>query len=515
MGDSSSSCSPIPVWHSRSIRLMSYLLPPDEHALTGACAYAGGLCTWSGRAGYRWTPDMGWTALDPAPTSIDSGFELHSGVLAGAHTHVGFLPNDGTGWAWWADLSEYANAHPMYGDLLLCTKEETDDTTYHLFSISTGGLTPHAQFGADELAGPVAGWSSPTNAERLLLLGEGGLWALGPPHTEEALQHLVSFDDVELPLLEDIPGPFQPGVATVVIPRRTRTALRLDLSDGSGHATGIKHLPGDAALWTTYLRDDRATATHLLSALVDLPSPPDDALSLHDVLVDEGTVQAIATSAGLCVPEAGTPPARPDATAVTEALPDAALDPAALATWALWLDGDDALATACRVLCNAEAPDYPLVESLRSVAGADACAALFDLLASTAPPAGPADDHNYQYPHAALRALAAPFQDDVAALVADRLAAAEVPVRAAASAMAGALPADADPSAPGPSGSEQPALWGTEHALPVEELRANAHHDHPAVRTAARDTCTRLDIDWGSSTYARRSAQSSQPESPK
>lgn len=498
---------------------MSYLLPPDHSELTGACAFDGGLCTWTGRAAHRWTPADGWTAFAPAPTAIDSGFAVNAGVLAGADTHVGFLPNDGTDWAWWTDLSTYSNAHPMYGDLLLCT-EPKGAPTYHLFSLSRDGLTPQSEFDADDLAAPVAGWSSPTNAERLLLLGDGGLWALDPPYTEASLQHLVSFDDVELPRLEDIPGPFQPGVAAVVIPRRARTALRLELSDGTGRATGLKHLSGDAALWTAYLRNDRPAATRLLSVLVDLPSPADDDLALYDVLQDDDAIRTVATSAGLHVrdPDASASPS--DLGTIIETLPDAPLDPAALVTWAVWLDGDDALAAACRMLCNAEAPSYAIAESLRTFAGADACTALFDCLRSADPPTGPAED--YRYPWTALRALVGPLGEEVAGPVESALSADAVPARAAASAMAGARPVDADPSSSDSSSSTESSLWGDAHALPTEALRTNAHHDHPAVRAAARDTCDRLSIDLAappdsasSTDYARRSAQSSQPESPK
>lgn len=503
---------------------MSYLLPPSETELTGACAYSAGLCAWTGRTAYHWAPNAAWTTVGPAPTVIDSGFEVDSGVLAGADTHVGFLPANDTDWAWWADLSAYSNAHPMYGDLLLCT-EQTADTSYHLFSISEEGLQSESQFGADELAAPVAGWSSPTNAERLLLLGDGGLWALDPPYTEETLQHLVSFDDVELPRLEEIPGPFQPGVAAVVIPRRSRTALRLELSDGTGRSTGLKHLSGDAALWTAYLRNDRPAAARLLSALVALPPSETDDLRLYDVLRDAKTLQAVATSAGLYVPPSDEATPASDLSAITKKLPQSPLDPSALATWALWLDGDDALAAACRMLCNAEAPDYALAESLCTFAGADACTALFDLLRSGNPPSGPANE--YQYPYAALRALAAPLGNAAASVVASALSSTDVPARAAASVMAGAFPTDATPSSTPPSDTETPALWGDEHALPTEALRTNAHHDHPAVRAAARDTCERLSIDLEAdaspaaasdsppSDYSRRSAQSSQPDSPK
>ncbi len=503
---------------------MSYLLPPDEPELTGACAYSAGLCVWTERTAYHWAPTKDWTAFSPAPTAIDSGFEVDSGVLAGADTHVGFLPDDGTDWAWWADLSAYSNAHPMYGDLLLCTKQ-TADTTYHLFSISEEGLNAESQFGAEELAAPVAGWSSPTNAERLLLLGDGGLWALDPPYVEETLQHLVSFDDVELPALEEIPGPFQPGVAAVVIPRRSRTALRLELSDGTGRPTGLKHLSGDAALWTAYLRNDRPAATRLLSALVEVPPPPTDELRLYDVLRDEKAPQAVATSAGLYVPSANDAASASNVEAISEALLQSPLNPAALATWALWLDDDAALDVACRMLCNADAPDYALAESLCIFPGVAACTALFDLLESGTPPTGPAND--FHYPHAALRALAAPLGEAAAPIVAAALSANDVPARVAASAMAGALPTDPDPSASPPPSPEDPALWGAEHPLPKAELRANAHHDHPAVRAAARSTCDRLSIlldddaspsgnaDPTSSGYSRRSAQSSQPDSPK
>lgn len=495
---------------------MSYLLPPGERRLTGACAFADSLCVWNQQAAYRWAPTPGWTSFTDAPSAIDSGFAVDSGVLAGADTHVGFLPNDGTDWAWWADLSAYANAHPMYGDLLLCTEHHTD-TTYHLFSISRDGLTSQSEFGADELATPVAGWSSPTNADRLLLLGDGGLWALDPPYTNEALQHLVSFDDVELPRLEEIPGPFQPGVAAVVIPRRTRTALRLELSDGTGRATGLKHLSGDAALWTAYLRNDRPAATRLLSALVDLPSPAGDDLALYDVLQHDDAIRTVATSAGLHVrdPDASASPS--DLDTIIETLPDAPLNPAALVTWAVWLDGDDALEAACRMLCNADAPNYAIAESLRTFAGADACTTLFDCLRSTDPPTGPADD--YQYPGTALRALVGPLGEDVAAPIASALSADALPARAAASAMAGARPSDANPSSPDSPPSTESSLWGDAHMLPDEALRTNAHHDHPAVRAAARDTCERLSIDLATeeaaSNYPRRSAQSNQPESPK
>lgn len=491
---------------------MSYLLPPDTSELTGACAFDSGLCTWTGQEAHRWAPEAGWTAFSSAPTAIDSGFAVASGVLAGADTHVGFLPNDGTDWAWWADLSTYSNAHPMYGDLLLCTEQQAS-TTYHLFSLSRDGLTPQSEFGAGELAAPVAGWSSPTNAERLLLLGEGGLWALDPPYTEETLQHLVSFDDVELPRLEEIPGPFQPGVAAVVIPRRARTALRLELSDGTGRPTGLKHLSGDAALWTAYLRTDRPAATRLLSALVDLPAPSANDLRLYDVLRDADALQAIATSAGLHVHDTTS---ASDLSTITTKLPDSPLDPPALTTWALWLDGDDALAAACRMLCNTDPPEYALAESLRTFSGTDACEALFALLRSDTPPTGPADD--YQYPYAALRALASPLGEAAASIIRPALSADALPVRAAASAMAGALPTDADPS----SSETESALWTDDDALPTTALQANTQHDHPAVRAAARDTCARLSIGLpddapgpASSDYARRSAQSSQPESPK
>lgn len=487
---------------------MSYLLPPGESALTGACAFDDALCVWAERTAYRWQPDTDWTELSPAPTSIDSGFRLQSGLLVGANTHVGFLPTNADDWAWWADLSTFSDAHPMYGDLLLCS-DRAADTTYSLFSIAADGLPLRARYDADELAAPVAGWSAPGNAARLLLIGDGGLWALSPPYTTTDRQHLVSFDDVELPAFDDIPGPFHPGVATVIIPRRSQTALRLDLSDGTGHATGLKYLPGSAALWTAYLDEDRTTVRRLLDALVGLPAAEQD-LQLHDVLVDGDTVRGIATSAGLHVPSA--PPRTPR-------LSEAPLHAAALTTWALWLDVDGAVEAACRCLCNASAPDHALAESLRIFGAAEACPTLFEVLSSADPPGGPSGE--YDYPFGALRALVAPRNGDAASLVHEALSAEAVPARTAACAMAGATRDDLRPSGQTQNDTTAPlALWEHDRALPVDTLRTNMQHDHPAVRAAARDTCARLGIpitdpDTSSARQEPRSVQSSQSESPK
>jgi len=467
---------------------MSYLLPDGETRLAGACSFADRLCAWTGRTAYHWASETGWMPLSDAPVPIDSGFELRSGLLAGADTHVGFLPHDASDWAGWVDLSTFSDAHPMYGDLLFCADPTTD--TYALFEVSASGLTPLSEFGSDELTTPLAGWSPPSNPDRVLLLGEDGLWALDSPYTDAGLQHLVSFDGVDMPPLADIPAPFQPGAATVVVPRRTRSALRLDLSDGSGTATGLKHVPGGAALWTAYLRDDRTTASRLLAALAALPDPPDGAsLRLFDALATDASIRGITTSAGLWPPAAAGPLSERAA-----ALQTAPFDRSALATWALWLDWDGALEFACRQLCNAPAPDHALAESLRTFVGQKACHALFDLLRSPDPPAGA--DETYAYPAAALRALVTPFGADVAELVSSALTAASVPAQTAACAAAGAIRADAHPDA-SPSeadGSPPPVLWTDEHPLPEDALRKNARHDHPAVRAAARDTCDRLSI---------------------
>jgi hypothetical protein len=471
----------------------SYTLPSGKDELTGACAFDGGLCTWTGRTAHLWRPDAGWTALSEAPTTIDSGFKLQSGVLAGTDTHVGFLPSGSTDWAGWVNLSSFSNAHPMYGDLLLCTDASSD--TYTLFSVSASGLDPISGFKTDELADPAAGWSAPTNPERLLLLGDGGLWALSPPYTASALQHLVSFDDVELPSFQEIPGPFQPGVATVVIPRRTRTALRVGLSDGTGEATGLAHLSGSAALWSAYLEDDRTLASRLLTALATLPAAPnDDALRLHDILVKEESIQALATSAGLLVPSEPVPDA--PSTPLTES----PLPPSILATWGLWLDWDGALETACRCLCNAAEPNYALAESLRVFAEDQAVQTLFDLLRSEEPPTGP--DGRYAFPAAVLRSVVASAGKTAASLVSSNLAATSIPARVAACLAAGALPADRNPDASSDTTTPAPTLWTDDHPLPEEFLRSNTTHDHPAVRAAARDTCARLAIEEPSSTQA-------------
>lgn len=465
-----------------------YRLPSSEHKLTGACAFEGGLCAWSGEAAYRWDPASGWSALSAAPTAIDSGFELQSGVLAGADTHVGFLPSGADDWAGWVDLSTFSDAHPLYGDLLLCIDASTE--VYALFGVTESGLDPISSFSAEELADPVAGWSAPTNPERLLLLGEGGLWALNPPYGTDELQHLVSFDDVDLPASEDIPGPFQPGPATVVIPRRHRTALRLDLSDGTGHATGLAHLPGGTALWRAYLADDQDTAARLLASLRALPAPPGRSdLRLHDVLMTNGTIQALATSAGLYVPSG----AADSAAGPAGELLDAPLDGAHLATWALWLDWDGARTAACRCLCNAAEPDDVLVESLQVFAGTEAGHTLFDLLQSDDPPLGP--DGEYGFPGAALRALVAPGGERVADRVASALSSASIPARVAACAAAGATRADDPTTDAAAEGATTPALWTDEHPLPEAALRANATHDHSAVRAEAREACRRLGLD--------------------
>ena len=497
---------------------MTYTRPPGEDALTGGCAFGNALCTWAGTSAYLWHPNGEWHSLSPAPTAIDSGFKLESGLLAGADTHVGFLPSGATDWAWWHDLSAFTDAHPMFGDLLLCPN--ADDGTYTLFSLSESGLDDRAHFEADDLAEPLAGWSPPNNPERILLLGTEGLWALDPPYTPSSLQPLVSFDNVALPAPEDISGPFHSGPATVIIPRRSRTALRLDLSDGSGHATGLKHLPGDAALWSTYLRDDRELATRLLSTLATLPPSDREDIRLHDVLVKDGSAQAVATSAGLICPD---PPADPPPVTTLLSSP---LDGAALATWGLWLEWDDAVTTACRRLCDAQEPDVALAESLHRFAGTTAGEILFEMLRSD-PPASAGGE--YDYPIAALRALAAACGDDAASLVEAHLTKASVPARRAACAMAGATLADA-PSSDAVKSAAAPALWdetsepSSASSVPTEALRANTHHDHPAVRAAARDTCNRLGIatrdeatesNSTPSNQARRSVQSSQPESPK
>jgi hypothetical protein len=469
-----------------------YSLPDSEHNLAGACAFDGGLCAWSERATYRWTLEAGWSVMSDAPTAVDSGFELQSGVLAGADTHIGFLPSGAEDWAGWVDLSTFSDAHPLYGDLLLCIDASTE--AYALFAVSESGLDPISSFSADELADPVAGWSAPTNPERLLLLGDGGLWALSPPYTDSDLQHLVSFDDVALPPLEDIPGPFQPGVATVVVPRRNRTGLRLDLSDGSGHATGLAHLPGSTALWRAYLADDRDTAARILAALVALPAPPGgDSLRLHDVLMADGGPRALATSAGLYVPS-------PQSGAPAEILTDGsrtALDGAALATWTLWLGGTGAQEAACRHLCVAAEPNAALIESLRVFAGAEAVDTLFDLLQSDDPPTGA--DGEVRLAPGAFRALAASVGVPAASRVEAGLSSASVPVRVAACILAGATPADALEADPGDEAPAVPALWTDDSALPREALRTNATHDHPAVRRAARNTCSRLSLDVPSS----------------
>ncbi len=471
----------------------SYRLPGNEAALTGACAFDGRLCAWSGRSAYQWSPQSGWSVLSEAPTAIDSGFELHSGVLAGADTHVGFLPTTGEDWAGWVDLSTFSDAHPLYGGLLLCIDASTE--AYALFDITESGLDPISSFGADELADPVAGWSAPTNPERLLLLGEGGLWALSPPYGPADLQHLVSFDDVDLPAFEDIPGPFQPGAATVVVPRRSRTALRLDLSDGTGHPTGLAHLPGGTALWQAYLADDRDRAARLLAALATLPSSPDgNALRLHDVLVADGTIQALATSAGLYVPSgelAGSAGA-------TAELLGAPLDGSRLVTWALWLGWNGAREATCRRLCNTAEPDDVLVDALRVFAGAEAVNTLFDLLQSDDPPAGP--DGAYGFPTGALRALVTPEGEKVAPRVASALSSAPIPARVAACAAAGATRAE-DPTTDA-AAATTPVLWTDEHPLPEEALCANATHDHPALRAAAREACRRLGLEAGSSSVS-------------
>lgn len=467
--------------------MSSYTLPSGEEAFTGACAFDDGLCAWADAAAYRWTPEEGWTALSSAPVAIDSGYTLQSGVVAGADTHIGFLPSDGTDWAGWVDLSTFSDAHPMYGDLLLCIHGGTE--TYTLFSVSSSGLDPLSTFEADELADPVAGWCAPTNPERVLLLGEGGLWSLNPPYTASDRQHLVSFDDVELPAFEDIPGPFQPGPATVVVPRRSRTGLRLDLSDGSGHATGLNHLPGGAALWMAYLRDDAATADRLLRVLAGLPAPKAEPLRLHDVLMRNGTIEALATSAGLYVPPDDT--SGLDASA--SALVTSPLDTPTLTTWGLWLGWDGTLESACRQLCTASEAAAVLVESLRAFGGEDAVRTLFDLLRSDDPPAGPKDILAAS-PNA-LRALVAPFGDDVAELVSTSLTAASLPARVAASVAAGALPSDLGDTRGADGKNRDASLWGGACAVPEEKLLANAQHDHPAVRAAARDTCARLSIE--------------------
>jgi hypothetical protein len=481
---------------------MSYLRPSGVSTITGACAFDDGFCAWSGRTAFRWTPDAGGSALSDAPAALDSGFAVQSGVLAGAGTHVGFLPAGGDDWAWWADLSAYSDAaHPMYGDLLLCPDHPA--RTYTLFSVTADGLGEVSRFGADELATPLAGWSSPTNVDRLLLIGEDGLWALDPPYTADALQPLVSFDRVDLPAPDDIPGPFQPGPATVVVPRRSRSALRLDLSDGTGHDTGLAHLPGGAALWTAYLRDDRPAAERVLAALAALPAPPDDSLRLHDVLMDGGQVRAIATSAGVLVPEAPEGVAE-DATRV-ERLRSSPLDTAALVSWALWLGWDGAPRAAGRRLCAAAATDWALVDALDTF-GDDAVATLFDLLRSADPPEGP--DGDYGYPAAALRALAARTGTDRSEAVAAALADAPVPVRVAACVMAGATAADATPG-DGDAASGDPVLWGDDRPVPTEALRANTKHDHPAVRAAAQEACARLAIELRSSPPAPSSSPNS------
>lgn len=468
-----------------------YLLPSGEDELTGACTFEDGLCAWTGRASYRWDPSRGWTSLSTAPATIDSGFELQSGVLAGADTHIGFLPSDGTDWAGWVDLSTFSDAHPMYGDLLLCIDASTE--TYVLLSVSSSGLDPVSTFSVDELADPVAGWTSPTNTERVLLLGDGGLWALDAPYTTEALQHLVSFDDVDLPALEDIPGPFQPGPATVVIPRRTLTALRLDLSDGTGHATGLAHLSGGTALWTAYLQDDRPLASRLLSALTALPAP-DRAESFHfyDALIEDRSVQALATSAGLYRPGEVRAKKETVLAGTADDLKASPLDETVLATWGLWLGWEGTLESACRRLCNTADPDPALVESLRILGGREACEVLFDLLRGENPPTGPSGE--YAFPVGALRALVAPFGEAVAPLVRSALTDASVPARVAACAAAGATEADC-----GPRGEDDAApksvLWTDDHPIPEDALRTNTTHDHPAVRAAARDTCARLSVE--------------------
>jgi hypothetical protein len=207
------------------------------------------------------------------------------------------------------------------------------------------------------------------------------------------------------------------------------------------------------------------------------------------VLVANGTIQALATSAGLYVPSGEAD----SAAEPSRELMDAPLDGTRLATWALWLDWDGARRAACRCLCNAAEPDDVLVESLRVFAGAEAGHALFDLLQSDDPPGGP--DGGYGLPGAALRALVAPGGEKVADRVASALSSASIPARVAACAAAGATQADDSTTDAAAGGATTPALWTDEHPLPEAALRANASHDHSAVRAEAREACRRLGLD--------------------
>lgn len=475
-----------------------YFLPEDEQQFTGGCSFDGGLCAWTDRSAYLWTPEDLWTPLSKAPTTIDSGFPLQSGLLAGADTHVGLLPKDGRDWAWWTDLSSFSHAHPMFGDLLLCTDADTEQ--YTLLAVSKEGLDPLSQFGTDELADPVAGWSPPQDIDRVLLVGEDGLWALDPPYGPSELQHLVSFDDLEVPAIEDIPGPFQPGDATVVIPRRSRTALRLDLSDGTGADTGLMHLTGMAALWKAYLDEDQTTGAHLLTLLSSLPTPEhEETVQLYDILTDGQDAHAIATSSGLLLPAQTSPPDDPRFRVSVSNLAASPLDAAALTTWALWLEGDGAVETACRLLCDAEEANLALVESLQVFGGAEACQTLFSLLNSDNPPTGPSG--NYEYPATALRALVAPFGDEVASLVASELSASAIPARVAASLAAGATAADLEPLSDAGGPASAPVLWASPDQFPEDALLANTRHENSAVRAAASTTYERLPHDEPSSSH--------------
>jgi hypothetical protein len=226
--------------------------------------------------------------------------------------------------------------------------------------------------------------------------------------------------------------------------------------------------------------------------------------------VTDGSVQAVATSAGLVRPD----PEDADPAVTADDLLTSPLDGTALATWGLWLNWDGAVPAACRGLCTAPGLDVGLAESLRLFAGATACETLFELLRADDPPG--ASSGEYDYPIAALRALAAPFGKEVASLVETHLSETTVPARRAACAMAGATSADTTPN-DAQEASSSPALWTDGSSVPTEALRANVHHDHPAVRAAAHDTCTRLGIPTpnDAADHERRSDQSSQPESPK
>jgi hypothetical protein len=493
----------------------SYHLPDGTDELEDGILSIDGGVAWSEGQAYAWSPSKTWMSLPAPPSSIEDGFRTSEGILVGTESdELGFWGFGDGGWSWWQGKSEltFPSAYPPIGDYLVVGGQQgLDSPRLLVYRISRSGLKRRAV--ADDLPETLdfafvhipadMDASDETASPLVLLSGKTLYWRPLTDNANSFQTKTLSLEKEARWFTDGFPPPIGGSLSgdppqvfgnTLILHRGMadlKTALAIDLEEGTVAATGLAPLGRSLAPWQAYAENRVGKIETLIDTLSALPPPSTDFLSdaakLIDVVQEEKTVQAVLTNCGVWTPDSKS--LREVSGDVMSADSPGGVFGDVLLSWRLWLGENQIDRALYRKIPSKIANHEICVEPLQVQVGMEACDRFFDELRGENPPQSKAG--NFDYSDRAIRALFEPYGPKAAASVESGLTDEHTPVRVAACMAAGLTNSDSPSILRLLDREPTPAscLWPTRDDIPREALWSSLAHGAPEVRKAAAKTC--------------------------